>query len=154
MLRGVDLDRVAEHWRIDRSRDATPLDGGYHNRLFRLGDFVVRVEKRAASSVKWEHELVAWLGEAISEVVVPVSASDGSTFLTDGDQIVSLLPYVEGRHEPVEAAELLASLHLRGQEWPRIRPRPGRPSYAELDWERNDWWDWAVVGCSRTVSIR
>lgn len=122
------------------------MGGGYHNRLFRWGDFVVRVEEQVPTSVAWEHELVAWLGAAITEVVVPVRAPDDSTFLLDDrDQVVSLLPYVEGCHERVDASGLLARLHQRGSEWPGVRPRPGRPSYADLDWEQNDWWDWAVV---------
>lgn len=146
MAQEVDVDRIAEHWAVEQALDATPISGGYHNRLFRWGDFVLRVEERAPASVEWEHELVAWLGEAIAEVVVPVRAPDGSTFLLhDRDQVVSLLPYVEGRHERVDASRLLARLHQRGRKWPGVRPRPGRPSYADLDWERNDWWDWALV---------
>ncbi len=145
MAREVDVDRIAEHWTVEQALDATPIGGGHHNRLFRWGDFVIRIEERTTTSVEWEHELVAWLGEVIAEVVVPVRARDGSTFLRDHHQVVSLLPYVEGRHESVDASGLLARLHQRASDWPGIRPRPGRPSYAELDWERNDWWDWAVV---------
>jgi len=142
----VDVDRIADHWAVEQVADATPIGGGHHNKLFRWGDFVVRIEERVPTSVEWEHELVAWLGDAIAEVVVPVRAPDGSTFLlVDQDQVVSLLPYVEGRHTPADASGLLARLHRRGCEWPGVRPRPGRPSYADLDWERNDWWEWAVV---------
>jgi hypothetical protein len=145
MAQEVDLDWIAEHWAVERASDATPMGGGYHTSLVRWGNFVVRVEERPLTSVEWEHELVAWLGEAIPEVIVPLVAPDGSTFLLDRDQVVSLLPYVEGQHERVDTAGLLARLHQRGSEWPGVRPRPGRPSYADLEWERNDWWDWSVV---------
>lgn len=145
MAQEVDVHRIVEHWAVAKALDATPMGGGHHNRLFRWGDFVIRIEERTTTSVEWEHELVAWLGEVIAEVVVPVRARDGSTFLRDHNQVVSLLPYVEGQHESVDASGLLARLHQRASDWPGIRPRPGRPSYAELDWERNDWWDWAVV---------
>jgi Ser/Thr protein kinase RdoA (MazF antagonist) len=57
-----------------------------------------------------------------------------------------VLPYVEGEPGPVaNAAEVLARVHARGAEWPDARPRPGRPAYADLDWEQNDWWSWHAV---------
>ena len=139
-------DGIAEHWDLAGLQEPVPLGGGYHNLVARVGDLVVRVEQRDVDSVAWEHELLAWLGEEIPEVVAPVPASDGSTFFATNGRVVSLLPFVDGTPRAgVEAAELFARIHRRGADWPGARPRPGRPAYADLDWERNDWWDWSLV---------
>jgi Ser/Thr protein kinase RdoA (MazF antagonist) len=139
-------DGIAAHWDLPPLANPQPLTGGYHNLVLRAGDVVLRVEARSVESVMWEHELLAWLAAAVPEVVAPTPASDGSTFLAVEGRVVSVLPFVEG--EPtagLDAASLLARIHARGAEWPRGRARPGRPSYADLDWERNDWWDWSII---------
>jgi Ser/Thr protein kinase RdoA (MazF antagonist) len=139
-------DGIAEHWDLAGLQEAVPLGGGYHNLVSRAGDLVVRIEQRDIESVVWEHELLAWLAEDIPEVVAPVAAADGSTLLATDGRVVSLLPFVDGTPRGgLEAAELFARIHRRGADWPGARPRPGRPGYADLDWERNDWWDWSVV---------
>jgi Ser/Thr protein kinase RdoA (MazF antagonist) len=138
-------DGIGEHWDLP-SVEAEPLRGGYHNDVLRLDDVVIRIEQRELASVAWEHELLAWLKPAVPEVVAPLPARDGSTFLVLGERVASALPYVDGTpHGGLAAAELLARIHCRGVEWPRARERPGRPAYADLDWERNDWWDWSLV---------
>jgi Ser/Thr protein kinase RdoA (MazF antagonist) len=126
--------------------DVVPLAGGYHNVLLRAGDIVVRIEERDPESVRWEHELLAWLAPEVPEVTAPIAARDGSTFLETDGKVVSVLPFVDGEpHAGLEAAELFARVHVRGAAWPAARPRPGRPAWADLDFERNDWWDWSVV---------
>jgi Ser/Thr protein kinase RdoA (MazF antagonist) len=122
-----------------------PLGGGYHNTLLRAGDFVIRIEERAPQSVAWEHALVAFLATEIPEVLAPLRALDGSTFLVEDGRVVSLLPFVEAGRGGAGAAELLARIHRRGLEWPAPGQRPERPSYRDLDWDRNDWWDWSLV---------
>jgi len=139
-------DGTREHWDLPADAEPTPLGGGYHNVLLRVGDVVVRIEEREPESVAWEHELLAWLAPELPEVVLPLRARDGGRYLRVGETTVSVLPYVEGDHTAgLEMADVLARLHRRGATWPDARPRPGRPSYAELDWERNDWWDWTAI---------
>lgn len=139
-------DGIAAAWDLPPDAVAESLGGGYHNRLLRVDDVVVRIEQRAAESVEWEHGLLAWLAPEVPEVVQPFRSSDGSTYRVVGDTTVSLLPYVEGTHDQTpDLPDVLARLHTRGASWPEARPRPGRPAYAELDWERNDWWDWTAL---------
>jgi Ser/Thr protein kinase RdoA (MazF antagonist) len=139
-------DGIAEHWGLPPLTNPVPLTGGYHNLVIRTGDVVIRVETRELESTVWEHELLAWLAADVPEVVAPIQAGDGSTFLVVEGQIVSVLPFVEGEPSAgLDVASLLARIHARGAEWPQARARPGRPSYADLDWERNDWWDWSAV---------
>jgi Ser/Thr protein kinase RdoA (MazF antagonist) len=131
---------------VPQQTELVPLAGGYHNVLLRAGDVVFRVEERDPESVRWEHELLAWLAPEVPEVTAPIPAGDGSTFIEADGKVVSLLPFVEGEPRAgVEAAELFARIHVRGAAWPGARPRPGRPAYADLDLERNDWWDWSVI---------
>ena len=92
---------------------------------------MVRVERATVESVRWEHELVAFLAPRVQEVVAPLASADGSTFVAFGGRIASVWPYVEGsparrRHEPhaVAAAELLARLHRAALEW-QGGQRPG-----------------------------
>lgn len=142
----LQLEAVADHWGLALSEMPMTLDGGFHNRLVRCGQVIVRFERRAVASVKWEHELLDWLGQSVPEVVVPRPATDGTSLLVVGQEVATVLPYVEGgRGEVPDAADLLARLHLRSAAWPRRDQRPERPSYRDLDWERNDWWDWEIV---------
>ena len=112
-------------------RDLTPLRGGYKNELWRLDDVVIRVEAASVESVEWEHSLLEFLGDRVDEVVVPLPAADGSTYIVVDARVLSVWPYVEGaparrRHErhAAAAAELLARLHRAGLEW-RGGQRPG-----------------------------
>jgi Ser/Thr protein kinase RdoA (MazF antagonist) len=140
------LERLAAHWDAGSLAGATLLGGGYHNVLLRAGAVVIRIERRPSESVAWEHELLRWLAAEIPEVVAPIPAADGSTFLIHADLVVSLIPFVHGSHQRIaDGAELLARVHLRGQAWPNARPRLGRPAYADLDWFENDWWKWSLV---------
>jgi Ser/Thr protein kinase RdoA (MazF antagonist) len=141
-----ELEAAAEHWGFALREAPISLDGAFHNRLIRCGKLVVRFEQRTVESVEWEHDLLRWLGQAVPEVVVPRTAADGSSFLVVGEEIATVLPYLEGgRGEAPDAPDLLARLHQRGAAWSRRDPRPGRPSWRDLDWERNDWWDWELV---------
>jgi Ser/Thr protein kinase RdoA (MazF antagonist) len=139
-------DGVAAAWDLQPGTVAEPLGGGYHNTLLRVDDVVVKIEERSAESVAWEHELLAWLAPQLPEALQPFRSRDGATYRVVGHTIVSLLPYVEGTHDPSpDMPDVLARLHRRGAAWPDARPRPGRPAYADLDWERNDWWDWSAI---------
>ena len=130
---------LAERYGLPPFDRIEPLGGGHHNMLLRAGDVVIRIEDRSPESVAWEHELVGFLAAAIPEVLAPLAALDGSTYLVHDGRVLSLLPLVEGVHDGVFPPELLARIHRRGLEWPTSEHRPDRPSYRDLDWERNDW---------------
>ena len=138
-------DGIAAHWDLPDSRPEA-LGGGYHNDVFRVGEVVVRIEECEPVSAAWEHELLAWLAPEVPEIALPLPGRDGSTFLALDRGVASVLPFVEGEPQAgLAAAELLARVHRRGAAWPALRERPGRPSYSDLDWERNDWWNWSIV---------
>jgi Ser/Thr protein kinase RdoA (MazF antagonist) len=111
---------------------------------------VLRVERREPESVAWEHELTAFLSHDVPEVVTPLVALDGSTFVETNGTVVSVLPFVEGtaldrddEAQRLAVARMLARLHWVGSVWKR--PRPDRPAFADLDLEVNAWWDVGVV---------
>lgn len=93
-------DGVAAAWDLPPGTVAEPLGGGYHNTLLRIDDVVVKIEERSAESVAWEHELLAWLAPQLPEALQPFPSRDGATYRVVGHRIVSLLPYVEGTHDP------------------------------------------------------
>ena len=129
------------------------LRGGATGAAVRAGDFVVRAEYADPESVRWEHDLLRFLGEEIDEVLAPLPALDGSTFsLDEGGLVVSVFPFVHGDELrsragefPHELPTLLARLHRRAQEWPVRDQRTGVPGLRERDWDQNDWWDWSLV---------
>jgi Ser/Thr protein kinase RdoA (MazF antagonist) len=137
-------DGLGERYGLPPIVAAEPLGGGYHNVLLRSGDLVIRIEDRAPESVAWEHDLLAFLGAELEEVLQPLRAVDGSTFVVHDGRVVSLLPFVAGTRGAEGAAALLARIHVRGLKW-RRGPRPDRPAYCDMDLERNDWWDWSLV---------
>lgn len=143
-------DGIAERWGLAPLPAAEPLEGGHKNTLLRCGDVVLRVERRDPESVAWEHELTAFLSHDVPEVVTPLRALDGSTFAETDGTVVSVLPFVEGtpldrddEAQRLEVARLLARLHWVGRVWKR--PRPDRPAFADLDVEKNAWWDVGIV---------
>jgi len=145
-----DPDGIAERWGLAPLGAPETLTGGYKNTLLRCGDVVVRLERADPASVAWEHELLAFLGHDVPEVVAPLTARDGSTFSRSDGVVVSVLPFVAGEpldrddeDQRLQLARLLARLHWVGAAW--HRPRPGRPSFADLDLEVNAWWDWRIV---------
>jgi Ser/Thr protein kinase RdoA (MazF antagonist) len=143
---------IAAHWDIELRRPFEPL-ATVRNLVVRSGRYVIREARAPLASVAWEHELLRLLAPRVSEVVAPLPAADGSTYLVAGDRVVSVVPYIDGElakrtDERVRAQvpPLLARLHRAMREWPVTRPRPGgRPSWRDLDWVRNETWDWTVI---------
>src|SRR5436309_2570664 len=143
---------IAERYGLALPARGERLSGGASGTLFRAGDFALRAEHADPESVRWEHELVGFLAEEIDEVVAPLRALDGSTFFVDAGRVVSVFPFVAGdelrsreaafRHE---LPRLLGRLHRRAQAWPVADQRVDVPALRELDWDRNDWWDWSLV---------
>ena len=143
---------IAERFDLELPAHGQRLAGGASGSVFRAGRFAVRVERASPESVRWEHDLVRFLAEEIEEVVAPLRAADGSTFYADEGRIVSVFPFIEGDSlRGREAAfrdelpVLLARLHRRALAWPVGEQRVDVPAMRERDWDRNDWWDWAIV---------
>ncbi|MDP9303726.1 MAG: phosphotransferase [Actinomycetota bacterium] len=141
---------IAAHWGIELGASIEPLAS--RHLVVRSGAYIIHDAKTSLESVLWEHEFLAFLAPRVPEVVAPLAALDGSTFLAVGDHVVSVTPHIPAeradRSAPIvrhEVPRLLARLHQAADEWPRARPRPGRPSWRELDWVANDTWDWTVL---------
>jgi Ser/Thr protein kinase RdoA (MazF antagonist) len=144
----VDPADIAAHWDIDLSAPFEPL-ATIRNLVFRSGEYVVREANATPDNVAWEHELLTFIAPDVPEVVPPLAAQDGSTFLVRNGAVVSVEPFVEAelaeRSDPAVIAavpRVLARIHRACTEWPGVRPRPGRPSLREQDWVVNETWDW------------
>lgn len=142
---------IAAHWGIELGASLEPLAPS-RALVLRSGAYVIRDAKTSLESVLWEHEFLGFLAPRVAEVVAPLTAVDGSTFLAVGDHVISVTPHIAAeladRSAPVvryEVPRLLARLHRAAAEWPRARPRPGRPSWRDLDWIANDIWDWTAL---------
>jgi Ser/Thr protein kinase RdoA (MazF antagonist) len=143
---------IAAHWKVDLPRPFEPL-ASERSLVLRSGPYVLREVQAPVESVLWEHELLRFLSSRLSEVVAPLAAADGSTCLVRGDRVVSILPYVDAplakrtdERVRAEVPGLLARLHLASRDWPGARLRPGgRPAWRDLDWVRNETWDWSAI---------
>jgi Ser/Thr protein kinase RdoA (MazF antagonist) len=142
---------IAAHWGIELGASLEPLAPS-RALVLRSGAYVIRDAKTSLESVLWEHEFLGFLAPRVAEVVAPLTAVDGSTFLAVDDHVISVTPHIAAeladRSAPVvryEVPRLLARLHRAAAEWPRARPRPGRPSWRDLDWIANDIWDWTAL---------
>jgi Ser/Thr protein kinase RdoA (MazF antagonist) len=141
---------IAAHWDIELDELLEPLPS--RHLVVRSGAYVIHDAETSLESVLWEHEFLAFLAPRVPEVVAPLTAVDGSTLLVVGDHVVTVTPHIAtgsrdrtGEVVRHEVPRLLARLHRAAGEWPGARPRPGRPSWRDLDWVANDAWDWRVV---------
>lgn len=146
------LEAVVDRYGVALPPHWVQLLSGSSGAVFRAGECVVRVDPADPESVRWEHALLRFLAEEIDQVVEPLVALDGSTFFAAGGRIVSVFRFLPGKElrsqEPLyrdELPSLLARVHRRAQTWPVTDQRPGLPSLHDMDWDRNDWWDWDIV---------
>lgn len=126
-----------------------PLSGGRVNRLWRCGDWVVKVYdhrqvpvERAARAIQLQQRAAA-LGFPVPE---PLTARSGSLWAESGEGMVVVMPFVRGRRRArgtlnaTEASNLgllLGSLHEMLRNLPLEQPaRPSRPSPDSI---RNRW---------------
>jgi Ser/Thr protein kinase RdoA (MazF antagonist) len=142
---------IGTHWGIDLDASFEPLAPSRAH-VVRSGAYVIRDAETSVESVQWEHDLLGFLAPLVPEVVAPLRAVDGSTFVVAGDHVISVTPYIVAeplnRSDPLvqdEVPRLLARLHRAASEWPDARPRPGRASWRKLDWVANETWDWTVI---------
>ena len=113
---------IAAHWGLRLAAPLEPIPAAT-NVVLRSGPYVVRSERRSVKSVLWEHDLLGFLAADVPEVVAPIPARDGTTFLARGRSVVSVFPYVEGRHMSRTGARvraqlprLLGRIHARAAE--------------------------------------
>ena len=111
---------IAAHWGLRLAAPLEPIPAAT-TVVLRSGPYVVRSERRSVKSVLWEHDLLGFLAADVPEVVAPIPARDGTTFLARGRSVVSVFPYVEGRHMSrtgarvrVQLPQLLGRIHARG----------------------------------------
>lgn len=131
------------------------LDDGFRHDLFRIdtagGSYVLKIAPPPASleSVLCAHQWVTTIAARLPEVAAPLATPDGSTAVMDHGRLSTLLPSVAGEHPSRfrrehrnAAAHTLARIHHAAATIPDPPPRPGFPSWQDLDWRRNRWWDW------------
>jgi Ser/Thr protein kinase RdoA (MazF antagonist) len=144
---------IAAHWDLDLLEVAERLPlGSARNVVARAAEVVIRIEETSVESIRWEHDLLSFLSASVPEVIAPITAQNGTTFLELDRRIASVYPFVEGAplesDDPaarVDLAVLLARTHQRALDWPVRTQRPDRRSFRDLDWERNLWWDASIV---------
>jgi Ser/Thr protein kinase RdoA (MazF antagonist) len=93
-------DEVAGRYGVGPLPPPVRLTGGYANDVYRLGDVVVRLAPDTATeaTLAYEHGLVTALAASVPEVKAPLRALDGSTFWATGGRLLSLWPWIPGRH--------------------------------------------------------
>ena len=131
-----------------RLRAAERLEGGYANHVFRVESEKGPLALRAAHppvdarDLRWEHDVVRRVEVQVPEVVAPLAAPDGSTFVLHDGWAASLLPFVPGR--PADrgdarvrdaAAQLLGRLHAAAETLDAAA-RPRAPALRDLTWPR------------------
>jgi len=152
------IQALERHYEMEKIIEAYRLEGGWWNDVFAVRTenrkYVVRVRHRTTliESLHYEHALLSFMSKRIEEVPMPLPRRDGSTFFIRDERIVTMYPCMPGsipdRHESsirTAAAAMLARLHLAALDVPNVEPNPGHSSLAELNWDRNQSWDWHEV---------
>lgn len=153
----MDLEGVIRHWFpgvvpgvVER------LEGGDVNDLYRVdvaGHLtVLRVGEplTTAAMVRWEHELASRLSPLVPEVLAPLRAPEGATFVEVEGRVASMSAFIEGRRgdrlvasDRDAAAEVLGRLHAALGSLEPSGEREGYPRWAEMDWREQRQWSWA-----------
>lgn len=102
-LQGSDIAAIAERFGIGPVHAWSPMAAGTVNSNFAIkaqaGQFFLRVnEGKQPDDVRYEGELVAALSARGVPTPLPRRTPDGQTFLIHGPHLVSLFPWVSGRH--------------------------------------------------------
>jgi Ser/Thr protein kinase RdoA (MazF antagonist) len=148
---GISEKEISDYWGIELAEPFEVIPA-LTNAVVRCGAYVIRSERRPIESVAWEHDLLSFLSAGVPEVVAPIHAKDGGTFLAQRGDVVSVFPYVHAEHMKRNDEEVhvqlplnLGRIHRRATAWPKTRQRPGQPSFRELDFEKNLWWDRSII---------
>jgi homoserine kinase type II len=127
-LASADLDAIAADFGIGAVQVCEPLAAGTINSIFSVrataGHFCLRVnESKTTGDVRYEAALLAALVDAGVPAPLPRHAQSGEPFMVHESRLISLFPWLEGRHlEPAELAPrharavggALARLHVAG----------------------------------------
>jgi Ser/Thr protein kinase RdoA (MazF antagonist) len=149
---------LEEYYPVGSIQNVDALTGGEWNQVFCLhcdkSAFVLRISHptNTAASLAYEHRLLQFMNQQISEVPAPITTHEGSTYLYHDGVLITLFPFMPGRMlddtneaECMMAARMFAHLQRVGLEYPDSSPRPNKPRFCELDWENNHWWRWNEV---------
>jgi Ser/Thr protein kinase RdoA (MazF antagonist) len=126
----ADALRLAAAFGVDvRGATAIELHGGFSNETWHVDGpqaaVVVRKYGRlhvTRNALAFEHAVAEHLASRIDEVVAPLRAADGRTFVHDDGGYVAVLPWVDGetgRRDDATgaaAARTLARFHLAGSD--------------------------------------
>lgn len=149
--------QVAARYPYGAISGARRLTGGEWKEILRLdaeaGPLVLSIlhPTATAASVAWEHALLTFLRRELPEIPAPLAAHDGSTWFAHAGRLAAVVPLMPGAYvdddaeSSAAAARYLARLHRVGQGFPGAARRPGVTARPELDWLRNESWDWSVV---------
>jgi Ser/Thr protein kinase RdoA (MazF antagonist) len=133
------LPVLQERYGLRAPITARRLSGGYANDVFRVDSagppvvLHVKYPPADASSIEWEHRMLAALNEWLPEALAPMVAADGSTWFTYGDRPVWLVAHAAG--EPAvprdrrAVAAVLGRLHAAPID---VSPRPGHQRLLQL----------------------
>ncbi|MEM9214167.1 MAG: phosphotransferase [Cyanobacteria bacterium P01_F01_bin.150] len=143
---------------IGSVQNVQTLTGGEWNQVIRLicdkGAFVLRISHptQTQAALAYEHQLLQFMGQRISEVPSPITSHRGSTYLCQDNLLLTLFPFMPGRGldrkseaECTCAAQMLARLHQIGLEYQDLSPRPNYPPLQYLNWDNNRIWQWPEV---------
>jgi Ser/Thr protein kinase RdoA (MazF antagonist) len=158
MISSELLSTIESRYDINLIGEPEVLTGGWWNQVFRLptdfGAVVMRVFHRRTKpqNVVYQHALMRFLAQSLTEVHAPLVARDDSTFFRHDDRLVCLLPFVSGEAASREsatdrdgAAQLLASLHQAALHFPANVSPPDYAPMSEFNWTSNDWWNWLEI---------
>ena len=125
ITRGIESDA----WRVETERGPVAL--------------LLYPAWRTFEELSWVHLLIVGVDRTVPEAVAPLAARDGATLFRHEDRLVALFPFVRGdildRENPllrVEAARLLARIHLAMLAIPDLGPRPASGLDAPQAWMR------------------
>jgi hypothetical protein len=158
MISSELLSTIESRYDINLIGEQEVLTGGWWNQVFRLptssGAVVMRVFHRRTKpqNVVYQHALMRFLAQSLTEVHAPLVARDDSTFFRHDDRLICLLPFVPGEIASREsatdrdgAARLLAGLHQAALHFPAYVSPPDHAPMSEFDWTSNDWWNWFEI---------
>ncbi len=154
MLAELLLQELQSKYSIGEIKRIEKLTGGYWNSVFRLETnqehFVLRISHPSTTfeAIAYEHRLMKEMHAYIKEVPLPLSIESGGSILQYDKQLVSLFPFFNGQLADkskeavrINAAEMLAKLHLSALELAAIPQKPHFQAIKDLNWEANRMWD-------------
>lgn len=152
------LKEIQAKYSIGDINHIEKLTGGYWNAVFRLEtnqqNIVLRISHPSTTfeAITYEHRLIREMHAYIKEIPLPLYMEDGDSILRYDKQLVSLFPFFDGQIADINqeavrinAAEMLAKLHLAGLELEDMPQKPYFQAIKDLNWETNRMWNSALL---------